>query len=110
MRVKLELEDFEFVTASIETLGRYRWLLVKLGDKQFHVHRAIDEFRWQRQGFREEVDRTLIESMELMLESVLLKGTDTLPDGAIEVRCPTGQLWRYHYGGNCGCKPQGGGQ
>ena len=107
MRITLELEDTRFISTSGE-LGDTRWLVVELAGKKFYVQRRIDnEFTYNRRDTRDAIDRLLIEHMQLTLETLLYNGAVTHPDGEVQTRCATGELWRYHYERRCGCKVQG---
>jgi hypothetical protein len=103
MKITLELEDTRFVSTSGE-LGDTRWLIVELAGKKFYVTRKIEnEFIYNRRDTRNAIDKLLVESMQLMLEALLYNGAVAQPDGEVQTRCATGELWRYHYERKCRC-------
>lgn len=108
MKITLELDDYRFTTTHDNfPIGLYgpterRWLMVMVGGKQFVAQRQVEQDRVMYR--RDEIDKALIETMQLMLESILLNAAAKVPDGAIETKCPSGELWRFHYEARCRCK------
>jgi hypothetical protein len=103
MRIQLELEDFRFCSTSGD-LGNERWLVLELAGKKFYVRRNLDQFDQHRKDAKEAIDRMLIEHMQVMVETLLYDGAARCPDGEIQMRCASGELWRFHYERSCGCK------
>jgi hypothetical protein len=104
MKITLEVEDVRFATTTEGSMGSIRWLIVKIADKHFHVRRELNDYGWERERYRNEIDHMLVETMQLMLETVFLKSAASLPNGVIETKCPSGELWRFHYAAKCGCE------
>lgn len=104
MRIKLELEDFRFVTTADE-FGAQRWLVIEIAGQKFYVQRLSSQFpeMYRNKITEEAVDRVLIEHMQVMLESMLLKAAAECPDGEVKVRCPSDYGWSAHYDGKCMC-------
>jgi hypothetical protein len=105
MKITLEIEDCMFTSTASE-FGNERWLVVKIAGRQFFVRRKSDSYELYygaRNRLMEEVDRVLVDEMQLMIETILLKAAAEVPEGAIDVRCPTGDIFRYHYEKRCKC-------
>lgn len=85
MRLKLDFDDCRFVSTKGE-LGEFRWLVVTIAGKQFHVQRRMDSYQsyYRAQEQNEAIDRLLVETMEDMLGKVLMAGVATIPDGPID--------------------------
>jgi hypothetical protein len=82
MKIKLELEDFEFATTDWE-FGTLRWLIVKVGGKKFNVRRSLGRADlWEDVERRnEEIDRYLINQMGHILGQILEDACAAIPDG-----------------------------
>lgn len=111
LRIQLELDDYQFTTTTDNfPIGLYgpterRWLMVMVGGKKFYTQRTVEpDWMYKQRDHRAEIDKVLIETMQVMLESILLNAAAKTPDGVIETRCPSGELWRFHYEARCGCK------
>jgi 20S proteasome alpha/beta subunit len=78
--------------------------MLELAGKKFFVRRVIHQYDQHRKDAMEAIDKLLVDHMQLMLESILLTGAASVPDGEIVMRCASGELWRYHYEHRCGCK------
>ncbi len=79
MKIQLELEDFRFVTTRDSFTGENRWLLVKIGQREFFVKRNTS--LGQSKQEEEWVDRFLAEKMELMLTKVFLESCAAFKEG-----------------------------
>ena len=104
MRIKLELEDFRFETTADE-FGTRRWLVIEIAGRKFFVQRLSSPIpeMYRNKNMEAEVDRLLIEHMQVMFESMLLKAASECPDGEVQVRCPSDYGWSAHYDGKCMC-------
>ena len=82
MKIQLELEDFRFATTNWER-GDIRWLLIKIGGKQFSVRREIEAgFDWgDEQQRNAQIDKYLIQEMQIMLAQILRNACAAIPEG-----------------------------
>jgi hypothetical protein len=78
MRIKLDLEDYRYVT-TFSTIGEHRFLIVNVDGKPFGVHRQIERFSSEHQ--KEYIDRYLVERMEVMLRKILTDACAAIPEG-----------------------------
>ena len=102
MKLLLEFEDVRFRTTAEEG-GSKRWLICNAGGKQFFVQRPYGFESEYNDSYRRAVDESLIAEMEIMLEGLFLNALHDAPCGVIESKCPTGEIWRHHFDGRCGC-------
>lgn len=103
MKLLLEFEDVRFRTTSDDDHGQRRWLMVTAGGKNFFVQRKIDWNREYMASYMKTLDENLINEMQVMMEGIFLKGLNDTPEGAVETRCPRGEIWRHHFEGRCPC-------
>jgi hypothetical protein len=63
----------------------YRWLIVRVGEKLFHVEARTDPYHFSYRGeqWKEEVDKLLIREMEHMLTKLFEKAAAETPDGSV---------------------------
>ena len=80
MKIKLELEDFEFAT-TLSQFGDTRWLVVVVEGKPFSIYRQLDPRPFRSPGRDACVDRVLIEKMEFMLRKVFVDALKAIPEG-----------------------------
>jgi hypothetical protein len=103
MRIKLELDEFRFATTSGE-FGTQRWLLVRVGGKDFYMQRSYEGWMPRNKDRDDAIDRMLIEKMQVYLEAMLLHGAAQMQEGKeIELTCKTGFNWPTHYDHKCLC-------
>jgi hypothetical protein len=103
VRIKLELEDFKFVTTA-GPYGDARWLMVKLAGKPFTVIRTLEPSGFRSERYMEHVDECLVEAMQRALEGLLLNAADLFPaSGILELQCPSADSWKAHYDKRCNC-------
>jgi hypothetical protein len=88
MRIKLDLEDYAYVT-TYSTLGEHRFLIAKVNGKPFGVHRQIEKFSSEHQ--KEYIDRYLVEQMEFMLGKIMGDACAAIPPGT-EILHPREEL------------------
>jgi hypothetical protein len=84
MRLKLELEDrLTFSTVNHPTMGRYRTLMVKVGERTFNAWRTCDpvEIYFSDERYMQEVDRQLVLAMEQMLGKIFREACAAVPVG-----------------------------
>lgn len=109
MRIVLEYEDFRWAESLTDETVKLKWLIVRVGGKEFYVQRMLkNHYPLGMRGIQDdEVDRTLIDHMQHILEYLLLKGAAEVSDGIIPVRCESDSAWRTHFEGKCMCKKVG---
>lgn len=84
MRIKLDIEDVAFVSTSIQHLGDLRWMVVRVGERQFCVRREIKgtaALYFDREKYIRQVDELLIREMEVMLAKVFVDACEAVPPG-----------------------------
>lgn len=105
MKIVLEFEDVRLLTTAGE-YGNRRVMTAKVGDMGFFSQSLIEPERWDYDNrYREMIHGKLKAEMEAMLEGIFLTAASSVAPGAVQTKCPTGELWRFHYGGKCGCRP-----
>jgi len=89
MKIKLELEDFRFVD-TVWQHGAVRWLVVRIGGKDFAVWRQMDMYFRDRPGYAENIDELLTKKMEHMLAQILNDACAAIPPGIEIIPRPFG--------------------
>lgn len=85
MRIKLEYEDGPVFSTVQYPSGRYRAMMIKIDGKPFTTWRTIEAREFYLSGsdqqYLEEIDKTLVASMERMLTKVFLDAVAAVPEG-----------------------------
>ena len=84
MKLVLEKDDFKFANTYWENL-KFRFLVVKIGDKIFNLKREISDIWYfqEEEKFLAQVDEILIEQMEHILTKVFEQRMANVADGEI---------------------------
>lgn len=78
VKIKLELQDYAFATTQ-SPFGTYRWLVVRVGGKDFAVSKSLGEY--SSPAKEEWINQTLAAQMEAMLGKILADACGAIPEG-----------------------------
>ena len=89
MKIRLDLEDVRFATTRLhhgnqmEVVGSIRWMVVRVGGKDFYVNRTMSGYGLYGGNIscEKSIDNHLIAVMELVMKRILEHGAEHIPEG-----------------------------